>query len=88
MVKSWTDKLNNKEVPQLEPSPRTFSDVVESDSLRVPTARQVEEFMRGAPLEHISPFWRVLDETTPTTGRLTFGADFVRKRRNQKGLPD
>jgi hypothetical protein len=64
MVKSWTDKLNNKEVPQLKPSPRTFSDVVEGNSLLVPTARQVDEFMRGV------------------------AADFVRRRRNEEGLPD
>ena len=119
----------------MKPSPRTFSDVVEGDAMLVPTARQVDEFMRGippgtsmdvrtlrrelalkhgaevtcpvytgyhlrtvaeaahealergAPLDEITPFWRVLDETTPTTGRLTFGADFVRKRRSDEGLP-
>ena len=64
MVKSWTDKLDSKEVPQLKPSPRTFSDVVEGNSLLVPTARQVDEFMRGT------------------------GAEFVRRRRNEEGLPD
>ena len=36
-----------------------------------------EALERGAPLDEITPFWRVLDEATPTTGRLTFGADFV-----------
>ena len=49
MVKNWTDKLNNKEVPQVKPSPRALSDVVEGDLIRVPTVRQVEEFMRGVP---------------------------------------
>ena len=136
MVKSWTDKLNAAGEPKLKPSPRTFSDVVEGDAMLVPTARQVDEFMRGipagtamdvrtlrrelalkhgaevtcpvytgdhlrtvaeaahealergAPLDQITPFWRVLDDSTPTTGRLTFGADFVRKRRNEEGLPD
>lgn len=28
-----------------------------------------------------------LDDSTPIIGRLTFGADFVRKRRNEEGLP-
>ena len=135
MVKSWTDKLHTREEPKVKPSPRTFSDVVEGDAMLVPTARQVDEFMRsippgtsmdvrtlrrglalkhgaevtcpvytgyhlrtvaeaahealerGAPLDEITPFWRVLDETTPTTGRLTFGSDFVRKRRSDEGLP-
>ena len=135
MVKSWTERLNATEEPKLKPSPRTFSDVVEGDSMLVPTARQVDAFMReipsgtsmdvrtlrrelalkhgaevtcplytgyhlrtvaeaahealerGAPLDQITPFWRVLDHSTPTTGRLTFGADFVRKRRDEEGLP-
>jgi hypothetical protein len=136
MVKSWTDKLNAAEEPKLKPSPRTFSDIVEGDAMLVPTARQVDEFMRGippgtsmdvrtlrrglalkhgaevtcpvytgyhlrtvaeaahealergAPLDQITPFWRVLDDSVPTTGRLTFGADFVRQRRSEEGLPN
>ena len=39
----------------------------------------------GAKLGVITPFWRVLDETTPTTSRLACGADFViRQRRKEK----
>ena len=64
MVKSWTDKLDSKEVPQLKPSARTFANVVKGDLMLVPTARQVDEFMRGT------------------------GAEFVRRRRNEEGLPD
>ena len=45
MVKSWTDKLNAADEPKLKPSPRTFSDLIEGDSMLVPTARQVDEFM-------------------------------------------
>ena len=48
MVKSWTDKLNAAEEPKLKPSSRTFSDVIEGDAILVPTARQVDEFMRGS----------------------------------------
>lgn len=40
-----------------------------------------EALERGVPIEEIAPFWRVLDEATPTTERLTFGAEFVRARR-------
>ena len=43
---------------------------------------------RGVPLDEITPFWRVLDDSVPTTGRLTFGADFVHKRRSEEGLPE
>jgi hypothetical protein len=49
MVKSWTDKLNAAGEPKLKPSPRTFSNIVEGGSIPVPTARQVDEFMRGIP---------------------------------------
>jgi hypothetical protein len=47
-----------------------------------------EALERGTPLDGITPFWRVLDDKTPTTGRLTFGAGFVRERRREEGLPE
>jgi hypothetical protein len=44
-----------------------------------------EAHQGGAKLAKITPFWRVLDETTPTTSRLACGADFViRQRRKEK----
>ena len=44
-----------------------------------------EAHQSGAKLGEITPFWRVLDETTPTTSRLACGADFVtRQRRKEK----
>jgi hypothetical protein len=136
MPKNWTDRLNAADEPKLKPSPRTVGDVVEGQMMLVPTARQVDAFMRtipagssmdvktlrkamahrhgaevtcpvytgyhlrtvaeaahealqrGAPIEQIAPFWRVLDEATPTTERLTFGAEFVRIRRRAEGLED
>jgi hypothetical protein len=134
MAKSWTDKLYAVEEATIKPSPRTVGDVVEGQTMLVPTARQVDDFMRtipagtsmdvkalrrgmaqahgaevtcpvytgyhlrtvaeaawealerGVPIEEIAPFWRVLDESTPTTARLTFGAEFVRARRRAEGL--
>jgi len=47
MARSWTDKLNAADEPTLKPSPRTFADIFEGGSIQVPTARQVDEFMRG-----------------------------------------
>ena len=49
MATSRTDKLNAADEPKLKPSPRTFADIVEGGSMLVPTARQVDEFMRGIP---------------------------------------
>jgi hypothetical protein len=136
MVKSWTDKLNAPEAATVKASPRTVGDVVEGQPMLVPTARQVDDFMRtippgtsmkvrqlrramalehgaevtcpvytgyhlrtvaeaayeaftrGVPIQEIAPFWRVLDESTPTTARLTFGAEFVRARRRAEGLSE
>lgn len=41
----------------------------------------LEVYAAGVPVEAITPFWRVLDETSPTTGRLLNGVAFVRERR-------
>lgn len=135
-MKSWTDKLNTPGSNGIKPSPRSFSDIVEGQSMLVPTARQVDDFIRtipegvhldvrtlrrelarhhgaevtcpvtigyhlrtvaeaanediarGAPMTAITPFWRVLDKTTPTTGKLSFGQDFGATQRRREGLPD
>ena len=132
-MKSWGDKLDQGKAV-VKPTPRTMSDVVEGQPMLVPTARQVDDFIRtipkgvemdvralrtalalehgaevtcpvytgyhlrtvaeaahealerGAPVEDITPFWRVLNDNTPTTGRLSFGKDFVVGRRRAEGL--
>ncbi|WP_296746087.1 hypothetical protein [Mesorhizobium sp.] len=134
MVKSWNDRLNTPGVNGIKPSPRTFGDVVEGQSMLVPTARQVDDFIRSIPegvemdvralrtalaVEHgaevtcpvtigyhlrtvaeaanediergmtlsdVAPFWRVLSAEAPTTGRLSFGAQFVALQRKREGL--
>ena len=45
-----------------------------------------EALENGMKLEEITPFWRVLDATTPTTKKLSFGVDFVAKQRKREGL--
>jgi len=133
-MKSWTQK-RDEGTAVLKPTPRAFADVVAGQMMLVPTARQVDDFMRsippgtsmdvralrrglaqrhgaevtcpvsvgyhlrtvaeaahedierGMPAAEVTPFWRVLDASTPTTGRLSFGADFVRKRRSVERLP-
>lgn len=134
MVKSWNDRLNTPGVNGITPSPRSFADVVEGQPMLVPTARQVDDFIRAIPegvemdvralrtalaVEHgaevtcpvtigyhlrtvaeaanedfehgmalsdVAPFWRVLDERTPTTKKLSFGATFVAAQRRREGL--
>jgi len=49
MVKSWNDRLNTPGSNGIKPSPRTVGDVVEGQSMLVPTARQVDDFIRSIP---------------------------------------
>lgn len=47
-MKSWADKLDQGK-PVIKPTPRTMSDVVEGQAMLVPTARQVDDFIRSIP---------------------------------------
>ncbi|MFA6156913.1 hypothetical protein [Mesorhizobium sp.] len=133
-MKSWNDRLNTPGINGIRPAPRAMAGIVAGQPMLVPTARQVDEFIRSIPegvemdvrvlrtalaVEHgaevtcpvtigyhlrtvaeaagedlergmalsdVAPFWRVLDARTPTTGRLTFGAEFVAARRRHEGL--
>ncbi len=135
-MKDWNDKLNTAGSHGIKTSPRTFSDVAAGQAMLVPTARQVDTFIRsipagvdmdvralrtalavehgaevtcpvtmgyhlrtvaeaahealerGAALADITPFWRVLSQRTPTTGKLSFGAEFVARQRKHEGLQD
>jgi hypothetical protein len=48
-MKSWTDRLDTPGIHGIKPSPRSFADVVEGQPMLVPTARQVDDFIRGIP---------------------------------------
>lgn len=47
-MKNWSDKLDQGS-PVVKPSPRTVGDVVEGQAMLVPTARQVDDFIRTIP---------------------------------------
>ncbi|MBL8594874.1 MAG: hypothetical protein JNK01_19470 [Devosia sp.] len=49
--------------------------------LRTVAEAALEAYAAGVPAEAITPFWRVLDETSPTTGRLPDGVAFIAARR-------
>ena len=49
MVKSWNDRLNTPGINGVKPTPRTIGDVVEGQLMLVPTARQVDDFIRSIP---------------------------------------
>ncbi|MEO5757854.1 MAG: hypothetical protein ABIQ51_13470 [Mesorhizobium sp.] len=48
-MKSWNDRLNTPGINGIRPTPRTMSDVVEGQPMLVPTARQVDDFIRSIP---------------------------------------
>ncbi|MDX8523277.1 hypothetical protein RFM68_02060 [Mesorhizobium sp. MSK_1335] len=49
MAKNWNDRLNTPGTNGIKPSPRTVGDVVEGQSMLVPTARQVDDLIRSIP---------------------------------------
>ncbi|MBM2714091.1 hypothetical protein JQK88_23320 [Mesorhizobium caraganae] len=49
MVKSWNERLNTPGINGVKPTPRTIGDVVEGQPMLVPTARQVDDFIRSLP---------------------------------------
>ena len=49
MVKSWNERLNTPGINGVKPTPRTIGDLVEGQPMLVPTARQVDDFIRSIP---------------------------------------
>ncbi len=54
--------------------------------LRTVAEAAYEAHKKGAGLSAITPVWRVLDEHTPTTKKLSCGAGFILKQRVREGL--
>ncbi|MBZ9679008.1 hypothetical protein [Mesorhizobium sp. ES1-1] len=48
-MKCWNERLNAPGVGVVKPTPRTVGDVVEGQPMLVPTARQVDDFIRTIP---------------------------------------
>jgi hypothetical protein len=48
-MKDWAQRLDTSGSNGIKPSPRSFSDVMEGQSMLVPTARQVDDFIRSIP---------------------------------------
>jgi hypothetical protein len=49
--------------------------------LRIVAEAAYEEFQSGIPVDEITPFWRVIDESSPTAKKLTFGTDLLREQK-------
>lgn len=54
--------------------------------LRTVAEAAYEAYEQGAQLSAITPFWRVLDEHTPSAKKLFCGTAFITEQRMQEGL--
>ena len=54
--------------------------------LRTVAEAAFEALSGGAPLEALTPFWRVLDARAPTTKKLSFGSALIAAQRRAEGL--
>ncbi len=56
--------------------------------VRIAAEAAYEEFQQGMPIEKITPFWKVISETSPAARKLTFGTEFLNKLRLDEGLTE
>ena len=54
--------------------------------LRIVAEAAYEELQQGKSIDQITPFWRVIDEKSPTAKKLTFGTDFLKGQRTKENL--
>ncbi|MBZ9747460.1 hypothetical protein LB516_19610 [Mesorhizobium sp. CO1-1-7] len=95
-MKNWNDRLNAPGINGVKPTLRTALAIEHGAEVTCPVTmgyhlRTVaeaakEDLERGMTLSDVAPFWRVLDAKTPTTRKLSFGAEFVPAQRKREGL--
>lgn len=54
--------------------------------VRISAEAAYEEYEQGKPLNKITPFWRVIDEHSPSAKKLSFGTGFLKEQRLKEGL--
>ncbi len=54
--------------------------------VRIAAEAAYEQFLQGMPLNKITPFWRVITETSPAAKKLTFGTELLNQMRLKEGL--
>lgn len=52
--------------------------------LRIVAEANYEKFIKGVPIDHITPFWRVIEPNTPLAKKLSCGQDFLVKQLNKE----
>ena len=54
--------------------------------IRIAAEAAWEQYQKGTPLKQLTPFWRVIDEKSPTAKKLSFGTEFLKKMRDGERL--
>jgi hypothetical protein len=54
--------------------------------LRIVAEAALEQLSAGTPPDEITPFWRVVDQNSPTAKKLAGGPEFIRKMREREGI--
>ena len=52
--------------------------------LRIIAERALEQVASGVPLIKVTPFWRVIEPTSPLAKKLSCGPEFIQNLRNQE----
>ena len=134
MKKSWQQKLDIDQQPQIKKSDKDFAGIRQGQLMLIPTPRMVdayirriprgkqvdpqtirrdlaaenhaevtcplttgifiriaaeaawEQYQQGTPIRQLTPFWRVINEKSPTAKKLSFGTEFLKKMREGEKL--
>ena len=54
--------------------------------LRIVAEAAYDDYKKGKSIQQITPFWRVLDESSNAAKKLTFGTSFLKEQRKKEGL--
>jgi hypothetical protein len=54
--------------------------------VRIAAEAAYEQYQKGTPLSRITPFWRAIDEKSPTAKKLTFGTELLREQRRKEKI--
>ena len=54
--------------------------------IRIAAEAAWEQYQKGTPLKQLTPFWRVINEKSPTAKKLSFGTEFLKKMREGERL--
>ncbi len=54
--------------------------------VRIAAEAAYEEFQQGMPIEKITPFWRIISETSPAAKKLIFGTQMLKELRKKENI--